>query len=78
MTLMSLFLNLAPSQTVNAKITPINIVYWSHFYKFFSGTLTNHKSSRQVSQFLAQLSKNPGVHEINLQKPLQGTLHSDQ
>jgi hypothetical protein len=65
---------------VNSKITPINIVYWSPFCKFLSGTLTNHKSSRQVSQFLlaAQLRKNPGIHRDNLQKPLQYTLHSDQ
>jgi hypothetical protein len=57
-----------------------NILYWSPFCKNFSGTLTNCKSSRQVSQFLltAQLSKKPGVDEDNLQKPLQSTLHSDQ
>ncbi len=52
--------------------------YWSNFCDFFSGTLTNHKSSRQVSQLLAQLSKIPEVHEVNLQKPLQYTLHGDQ
>ncbi len=38
----------------------------------------DNMSSRQISQFLAQLSKNPGVQGVNFQKPLQYNLHSDQ